>query len=39
MVDWSMVPGTGGAVVAAGRDVFIVDANHRILIDYQFIVG
>jgi hypothetical protein len=39
MVDWSMVPGSGDAVIAAGRDVFITDANHRILIDYQFIVG
>jgi SnoaL-like domain len=42
MVDWQMVPSAGDAVVAvaaAGRDVFIVDADHRILIDYQFIVG
>ncbi|MFT4509604.1 hypothetical protein [Caballeronia sp. 15711] len=39
MVDWSMVPRTEDAIVAAGRDIFIVDANHRILIDYQFIVG
>jgi SnoaL-like domain len=39
MVDWNMVPSAGDAVVAAGRDVFIVDADHRILIDYQFIVG
>jgi hypothetical protein len=39
MVDWHMVPSAGDAVAAAGRDVFIVDADHRILIDYQFIVG
>ncbi|WP_158936240.1 hypothetical protein [Burkholderia sp. S171] len=39
MVDWNMVPGAGDAAVAAGRNVFILDANRRILIDYQFIVS
>ena len=39
MVDWNMVPSGGSAAVAAGRDVFIIDANHRILTDYQFIVS
>jgi hypothetical protein len=39
MVDWAMVPSAGSAAVAAGHDVFIIDANHRILTDYQFIVS
>src|SRR5471032_2077760 len=39
VVDWAMVPSAGSAAVAAAHDVFIVDADHRILIDYQFIVG
>lgn len=38
-VDWDMVRLPGADVVAAGRDVLIVDADRRILTDYQFIVG
>jgi hypothetical protein len=38
-VDWDMVRPTGANPVAAGRDVLIVDADRRILTDYQFIVG
>jgi hypothetical protein len=37
-LDWDMVPATGGDVASSGRDIFIVDADHRILTDYQFIV-
>ncbi|MGH6856413.1 MAG: hypothetical protein ACRECP_01910 [Methylocella sp.] len=38
-VDWDMVRPAGSEAVAAGRDVLIVDADRRILTDYQFIVG
>ena len=39
MVDWAMVPSAESAAVAVGHAVFNIDASHRILTDYQFIVS
>jgi hypothetical protein len=39
MVDWAMVPSAGSAAVPVGHAVFNIDASHRILTDYQFIVS
>jgi hypothetical protein len=35
--DWEMVPAAGGDVVGAGFDILIVDEDHRVRVDYQFI--
>jgi hypothetical protein len=35
--NWEMVPSEGGDVAAAGLDVFVLDADDRIVDDYQFV--
>ncbi|TCR67896.1 hypothetical protein [Rhizobium sp. BK376] len=39
ILDWTMHPAAGGEIVAAGRDVLLVDSNLRIVSDYQVIVA
>ena len=35
--NWEMVPAGGGAVVAVGLEILVLDGDGRIRIDYQFI--
>jgi hypothetical protein len=35
--NWEMVPADGGAVAGVGLEVIMVDADDRIMMDYQFI--
>lgn len=39
ILDWTINLATGGAPVAAGRDVLVVDPDLRIVSDYQVIVA
>jgi hypothetical protein len=33
-----MMPAAGGDVVSTGFDILIVDEDHRVRVDYQFVV-
>jgi hypothetical protein len=37
--NWEMVPANGDQVLAVGLEVLVLDDDHRILCDYQFIVS
>jgi hypothetical protein len=37
--NWEMLPANGDQVLAVGLEVLVVDDDHRILRDYQFILS
>ena len=37
--DWEMFPAEGGGIAATGREVLLLGEDHRILVDYQFVLN